>query len=339
MNEFYEIEPSIENYWRSIILFGRNVASYKFALAKSLYDLKDSSNDVIKLEELAKPYVKHLLEHLSHSPKQITSKSSTFLSACEQYNKNDISYDELISKATKLGFSNVIDAFHNVHSKEIGKRFFIDERKESGGIRITDDFYKLSNEFNFDDLNLETEARWRLVETGWSLGISRQLIDVQYDDTTKEFFMDDKERRINITSSRDSLNGYQKGKCFYCFDNVSISSKDENLADVDHFFPWILNDKLQNVNGVWNLVLSCKNCNRGESGKFERLPTLELLARLYKRNEYLINSHLPLKETLINQTGKNGEQRQLYLQSQYNIAKRNLIHTWEPLVIKGIITF
>jgi len=119
----------MENYWRSIILFGRNVASYKFALAKALYDLKDSSNDIIKLEELAKPYVKHLLEHLKHSPKQITSKSSTFLQTCEQYNKNEITYDELISKAVKLGFANVIDAFHNVNSKEIDKRFFIDERR------------------------------------------------------------------------------------------------------------------------------------------------------------------------------------------------------------------
>jgi acetyl-CoA C-acetyltransferase/acetyl-CoA acyltransferase len=109
LNDFYEIEPSIENYWRSIILFGRNVASYKFALAKALYDLKDSSNDVIKLEELAKPYVKHLLEHLKHSPKQITSKSSTFLQTCEKYNNNQISYDELISTAVKMGFANVID--------------------------------------------------------------------------------------------------------------------------------------------------------------------------------------------------------------------------------------
>ncbi len=32
MSKFYEIEPNLENYWRSIILFGRNVASYKFAL-------------------------------------------------------------------------------------------------------------------------------------------------------------------------------------------------------------------------------------------------------------------------------------------------------------------
>ncbi len=33
IEEFKEQYPSLESYWRSIILFGRNVASYKFALA------------------------------------------------------------------------------------------------------------------------------------------------------------------------------------------------------------------------------------------------------------------------------------------------------------------
>lgn len=32
---FVDVEPTLENYWRAIILFGKNTASYKFALAKS----------------------------------------------------------------------------------------------------------------------------------------------------------------------------------------------------------------------------------------------------------------------------------------------------------------
>jgi len=339
VEEFYEIEPSLENYWRSIILFGKNVASYKFALAKALYDLKTSSNDLITMEQLAQPYVKHLLEHLKNNPKQITSSSSRFLNACKQYNDNQISYEELIITAISLGFQNVIDAFHNVNREEIAKRFFIDERKESGGIRITDNFYELADKNDFSDLNQETEARWRLVETGWELGISSQLIGVEYDNDTKNFFATQKERRINITSSRDSLNGYQKGQCFYCYQKISINPTDENLTDVDHFIPWKLNDKVPNINGVWNLVLACEECNRGTNGKFEKLPTLELLKRLDKRNEYLINSYLPLRETLIRQTGNTHQARRNFLQTQYNTAKINLIHTWEPLAIRGIITF
>lgn len=339
MSDFYEIEPSMENYWRSIILFGRNVASYKFALAKTLYDFRDRSNDLITLEELAKPYVKHLIEHIQHSPKQITSQSSQFINTCQLYIDQKISYDELISTAVKLGFNNVIDAFHNVNKQEIEKRFFIDERKENKGIRITDNFFELVEKHNFKDLNLETEARWRLVETGWKLGISRQLIDVQYDGETHELFTNSNNRRVDITSSRDSLNGYQKGKCFYCYDHISIDTNDDNLADVDHFIPWVLNDQIPNVNGVWNLVLACKECNRGTQGKFEKLPAIILLQRLHKRNEYLINSHLPLRETLMRQTGQTETQRKSFLQTHYNIAKINLIHTWKPITIKGIITF
>ena len=37
---FFENDPTLQNYWRAIILYGQNVASYKFALAKALIDLK-----------------------------------------------------------------------------------------------------------------------------------------------------------------------------------------------------------------------------------------------------------------------------------------------------------
>jgi hypothetical protein len=35
MARFTETKPTLDNYWRSIILFGRNVASYKFALGEA----------------------------------------------------------------------------------------------------------------------------------------------------------------------------------------------------------------------------------------------------------------------------------------------------------------
>jgi hypothetical protein len=76
--------------------------------------------------------------------------------------------------------------------------------------------------------------------------------------------------------------------------------------------------------------LACKDCNRGIGGKFEKVPTLKLLKRLHKRNEYFINSHLPLRETLINQTGKTEPLRKAYLQKQYDSARDVLIHQWEP---------
>lgn len=333
MSNFYEIEPTLENYWRSIILFGRNVASYKFALAKSLYELNENSNDIVTMEDLAEPFSRHLCSHLTHSPKQITSKSSKFLNSCNDFNENKITKDQLVSTTIRLGFNNVIDAFHVVNSQVLPQRFFLDERKESGGIRLTDNYYNLVNTGQFVNFSNETEARWRLVEEAWELGISKNLITVNYDQKNGVLFTDSKARRVDVTSCRDSLNGYQKSRCFYCHKQITTVSKAENLGDVDHFLPWTLNDKIANINGVWNLVLACKDCNRGEGGKFARVPTVKLLERLHKRNEYFINSHLPLRETLIRQTGKNKSIRISFLQNQYDLAKRILIHSWEPKIL------
>lgn len=87
---------------------------------------------------------------------------------------------------------------------------------------------------------------------------------MKHDTIKEQFFIQetDRHKRINITSSRDALNGYQKGKCFYCFRDISIQSGDLNLADVDHFIPHTLGTEFEdNLNGVWNLVLACQSCN------------------------------------------------------------------------------
>ena len=75
-----------------------------------------------------------------------------------------------------------------------------------------------------------------------------------------------------------------------------------------------------NWDGVWNLVLACPDCNRGEGGKFARIPAPEYLLRLNRRNEYLIGSHHPLRETLIAQTGETPQARWEYLKKVDRIA-------------------
>ena len=341
MAVFFENDPSLQSYWRSIVLYGRNVASYKFALAKSLIDLKSNPDDLIKLEDLAVPFSKHLCEHLKHNDKQIISKSSTFLNACRKFNSNEIDLDELVQTTKKIGFNNVIDAFHEVNGSPIPSRFYIDERKESGGIRITDNFFKLNELQESENLPHEIESRWRLVETAWELNISSNLIQVKYDDEKQLFYTDSSNRRIDVTSSRDALNGYQKGKCFFCYDYISILDKSPHLGHVDHFFPHTLKDKTFDgyVDGIWNLVLSCPTCNNGPNGKFAKVPSTTLMARLFKRNEYFCSSHHPLRETIMQQTGNITSKRKSTLQHLYNQAKNILIHTWEPELIKGTEVF
>lgn len=325
--------PQIEDYWRGIILFGRNVTSYKFALAKSLLNLKPQSGELVKLEDLAPIYSKYLVEHLKEAKKQGTSNSSKFLDGCRKHSTGEIDRNELIDLTLRFGFNNVIDAFHVVGKGDIPKRFYIDERRNNKGIRITEEFEKLLNRLQSSNLPQEVEARWNLVETAWELGVSRSLVSIEHDEDQQLLYTFDRDRRRkSVTGSRDALNGYQKGKCFYCFSDISIDDDSRELyPEVDHFFPHTLKHHgFSNiVDGVWNLVLSCQDCNRGEGGKFASVPTIKLLGRLHRRNEFLISSHHPLKETLIQQSGKSEETRKSFLNDFHSKAWAVLIHTWE----------
>jgi hypothetical protein len=332
VNEFLSKEPSLDDYWRGIILYGRNSASYKFALAKSLLEISPQSGQLLKLYDLAPVFARHIIEHIKHSPKQGTnSNQGKFLQAINSHGIELPNNEKLIEETVRYGFVNVINAFHIVGSGEISKRFYIDERSSNKGIRITEEFSALQSQIRIDNLQTEVESRWRLVETAWGLGISANLIQIQHDAENKQLFtFDNANRRKTVTSSRGALNGYQRGKCFYCRCEIDVNNGAE--TDVDHFFPHVLakDQSFELINGIWNLVLSCKTCNAGVDGKHAKIPTVDLLSRLHKRNNYLIDSHHPLRETLMNQTGKSELERRRFLGEYHSKAISKLFHTWQP---------
>ena len=326
-----------ESNWRSVILFGRNVASYKFALAQALCDLAKQGKDSVTLDQLADPYTRHLCEHVAHSPKQATSRSSKFIDACAGYNKGEVTHDALIATAVQLGFNNVLDAFHVVNQGNVPITFFQkDFARGRKRLILTDEVFQLANSAEADNIVQETESRWNLVETAWEQGIASNLLRISYDELGQAFVAESDARRKDVTSARGSLNGYQKGHCFYCYAPIDAAdgtlkaesglilpkSAKPDLCDVDHFFPYALASQVPEVNwdGVWNLVLACPECNRGAGGKFARIPATEYLERLNRRNEYLIGSHHPLRETLIAQTGATPQLRWEYLKKVDRIA-------------------
>lgn len=217
-----------------------------------------------------------------------------------------ITASQLNEAALRYGFNHVIDAFHNVNNSVLAIKFY--EKNYHGNSRkiiLTDELYSLSGK---DSLNAEAESRWHLVETAWALSIPVHMLNVRYDYTSTLLYMKpDSFTRKNITPARDALNGYQKGKCFYCGENITLSS-----CDIEHFFPYVLQPEIMhiNLNGIWNLVLSCRECNRKKS---TMILSEKFLLSLYHRNEFLIQSHHPLRETLINQTGRTSAERRDFL--------------------------
>jgi len=326
---YQQNDPSMESQWRAIILFGRNVASYKFAFAHSLLELASKEKNFISLDELSIPFSKYIIEHIRKNNKQGTSPSSTFLDTCRKYISGEINQNDLISATQRLGFINVVDAFHIVGREAVPIKFY--EKNYSTkqkGLVITDELLKLKDSIQFNNFDSEIEARWDLVETAWNLNLSPNLLNVDYDDDGELFYIKTNQmRRVDITSARDSLNGYQKGKCFYCYRDIIILKGEDDIAHIDHFFPH--KNKLfhqANINGVWNLVLSCQECNHS---KIANIPDIKYLRRLSTRNEYFIESHHPLRETLINQTGNDKIKRDNYLLVQDKIAIENSIHRWK----------
>ena len=327
---FIEPTPTRESCWRAIVMMGRNVATYKFALAASLIELSSKGSDFIPLEDLAAPFSKNLCEHLKYSDKQITSPRSQFLGSCRKANQGEVSSQELIETTTRLGFVNVIDAFHVVNKDDTPVRFFNDDRKTRGGITLTDDFFYLAEGGQFTNLPQEVEARWNLVETAWRLDMARNLLDVEYDPEGGLLYVPRRDAsRTVVTSCRDALNGYQKGKCFYCFIDISIKPGNYDLAHVDHFLPHVLKEgrEIRNLDGVWNLVLACQTCNTEKSAQ---VPQVKYLSRLNTRNNYLISSHHPLRETLIRQTGHTDADRHSFLRQSHRVAVDALIQRWGP---------
>jgi len=323
--------PSGESHWRALILFGRNVASYKFALGHALLELSADQREVIALDELAEPFSRHLCRHLATADRQATSSGSRFLDACRAHNAGSMSSDQLIDTTVRLGFNNVIDAFHVLDGAETDERFFLDERRSGGGIRLTDRMHALHNAG--EELADETESRWALVEAAWELNLPRHLLTVAYDPEVESFRPSDRRRRATITGARGALNGYQKGACFYCFSPISTRTGSADIGQVDHVFAWSVGARVGGapVDGVWNLVLACQRCN-GWHEKSNRPPHSRYVERLHRRNESLIASQHPLRPTLIAQTGETRDARAATLrQAMDEVTVGGVRLAWEAL--------
>ena len=67
------------------------------------------------------------------------------------------------------------------------------------------------------------------------------------------------------------------------------------------------------LDGVWNLALACRDCNRGKDRTANFMPAWRFLESLNTRIEFRIVSHRPLGETVIAQPGRFPGDRAAYV--------------------------
>jgi len=342
----YVSDPTDElEIFRAIILYGKNTASYKFALGKALIQLAQEQKTFVSFDELAMPFAQSIVEHVKAGKRQTVSASSKFLYGCHLYAENNIDNDQLIHLTKNFGFRHVIDAFPNLGSEIDNQPAFYHKAVQGQkGIELTDHLYRLVQNTQINNIVEEIEGRWNLVEASWTENNPSLLIE--YDDVDELFvsrglsdrgYLDSHLRKA-VTAARRPLSGYQKGKCFYCYDDISIEANQPNTAQVDHFLPISFQSRVAtkvhlNLNEIWNLVLTCKTCNASKSN---RTPSIDFLYDLERRNNYYISSKHPLGETIQFLTGKSVQDRRLYLNKVHSIMREVSPFEWKPKLRKGV---
>jgi len=157
--------------------------------------------------------------NLQVEDRQSTSAQSQFLDACRSRNRGELEAAQLAEVTVRLGFANVIDAFHvSRGGQPTQTRFFVDERASRQGITLTDHLLELANGQQAKVLPREVDARWNLVQLSWGLRLGTRLVSFEMapDKDAVDLYAPARLRRGPITGVRDALSGYQDGRCAYC---------------------------------------------------------------------------------------------------------------------------
>ena len=146
--------------------------------------------------------------------------------------------------------------------------------------------------------------------------------------------------RKNLRSAVDVLLPHQNNKCFYCNRkvNVNTTSNMDDFPDVDHVIPHSFFRDLEiSPDGIWNLVISCKECNRGLNGKFDSPPSYNYFNDLIIRNILFSEEHKhSLKNSiLLSLNLQLSETKKIPKQMQYiyNHMNLNIVNGWNPKLI------
>jgi len=280
---------------RAVLVFGKNSATYKFSLAKTLLEFDASSE--VKYGDIGQKFLKHLIEHHELCPHQHNRSSTKLTKAIDKHLAEELSWNDLFSIAEESIYNNVFEAFHTVGGGKIKESAVLFENNKSQKkLTLTESMNSLQEDNEQKSILIgETEARWRVVEEAWRKNLSPLLI---LDERENSFYTTVNDHRINLRSAVETLLPYQFGTCFYCrcLLDESLHHMEDQFPDVDHVMPLSLLVRQFpqsdfNPNGVWNLVISCKRCNRGKNGKFDTIPNEALYEQLFRRNVYFTKEH------------------------------------------------
>lgn len=332
-------EPEHLTATRAIIVFGKNSATYKFALLKTLMDQPAATE--LKYEDIGVPFLTHLLEHHRTCPHQFNRSSTQLSKAMDEYIAGEMGWDKLFSIAERNIYNNVFDALQNVGGGTIkeSEQLFLNNKNDRK-IVLTDALHVIQEDpVTRSAISSEAEARWRVVEEAWRLGLSPNL---SYDSKNGVLYRNDLDRRVNLRSAVDTLMPYQKGACFYCNKRLGAIEQDHhshNFPDVDHFIPFKYRHRMSfadvGINGIWNLVVACRDCNRGTNGKFEQIASDKHYTKLLARNLCALQEHGHALKSSIQLSMNVQTDKALIAKHRQIYAAFSSLSKWDPPAREG----
>ncbi|MDQ1255003.1 MAG: hypothetical protein QG646_4282 [Euryarchaeota archaeon] len=306
------MNPTSKDYWRALILYGKQQSTYKIALGNCLLKYSAENNDRVSLDDLTQDFFDLYAERLkAGKPQQgIMGRKTVVEREIDAINLADKSVEKSLETIKKVSLNDmVLQRFNVLYNRQIPEPFYTTS-DDSEYLILNNNLLSIFSDSEYDMLTSELSSRWDLLEHAFEMMNNIEALDV--DEYSNHIIK--KEKRTNLTKLIPVLNGYQMGKCFYC---------GEDLYDiaVDHLIPYqaIMHNK------IWNLVLAHRFCNEQKS---DNLPPLSYVEDLIIRNEYFIESAHPLKNTLINELGVTKKERIKKIQNEYQYAKNKIGRVW-----------
>ena len=106
------------DYWKGIVLYGLNSATYKIALGKALVELTKQDKEHIRWntlsEEFLNQYLKRLSGEKSFPQQSIPMRQTVMERVVKQLQMGSMTKDEALSIVAKDGLSNVIPRFQSI---------------------------------------------------------------------------------------------------------------------------------------------------------------------------------------------------------------------------------
>lgn len=301
---------SNRDYWKAIILYGLNNATYKIALGKTLLELANRDITHVPWGMLSEEFLKQYKDRLDKTvmPQQTNPSRLTVMERIiSQFNQGHLTWTEAVERVGTDAFNDVIPRFHNiVRDGEFAKDKFY-EFHPNNKILIKDSVFDILQD-RPDELFEEIDARWGLLEGAFL--INRDQFDLEND--IRNIYIQKGHERKDITKNIPFLSGYQNNRCFYCSEPMDIAD-----IHVDHVLPRqvIYHDE------IWNLVLSHSFCNQQKS---DFLVSPEYIEKLVSRNENIMGSNHPWKKKIQRQLGITPAERRTSLEEHYENVRQVL---------------